>query len=172
MLAISSRMLPFNSCMVRSFFFFPCTLAASGSRQEKKIEDVNSGNGRCHTFFEIVLSCSGAMTRAMKTSATLNHLLRARKILTHSVGMNRQCSWSKVHLFPIIRSRITGKDVPGVVCEFKHKKIRRQIQENWQDKRAHRCSTVWQFQQWFRSLLRLEFQCNTDWKFKQKFGSL
>jgi hypothetical protein len=35
----------------------------------------------------------------------------------HSTAMNRQCFWSKFHLLPIIRSRITGKNVPGVQNE-------------------------------------------------------
>jgi len=34
-----------------------------------------------------------------------------------TAGMNRQCYRSKFHLFPIIRSRIAGKNDPAVLYE-------------------------------------------------------
>jgi len=104
----------------------PCTLAASGSRQEKKFLDIDYDNRRGQRFFLnwFCLAVEQWLARWKRTSLW-TICWEKSKILTYCVGMNRQCYWSKVHLFPIIHSRIRSKNVPGVLYEFKHKKRRR-----------------------------------------------
>jgi hypothetical protein len=54
----------------------------------------------------------------LKTSVTQRHLLRLRLITQAQHRHEQRCFRSKFNLFPIIRSRITGKNVPGVLYEI------------------------------------------------------
>ena len=97
--------------------FFPCTLSSSGS-PKKETWDVKSGDRGGHRFCDMILSCSVAKTCALRTSATQCHLLRLRLNTQARHRHEQRCSRSKFHLPPIIRSRITGKNVPGVLYEI------------------------------------------------------
>jgi hypothetical protein len=71
---------------------------------------------------------SGWSLQKARAVETYNFVTRLRnemhcgrgKLLKQSTSMNTQCFWSKLILLSIIRTRITGENLPGVLRESPH----------------------------------------------------